>query len=82
MDLTNLVDVGQMVAESALVRTESRGAHFRSDHPSSDTTWLKNVVLTPAGDAVTARCEAVRFTRLTPGGDSGAMIHGNDLRQR
>ena len=82
MDLTNLADVGQMVAESALARTESRGAHFRSDHPSSDATWLKNVVLTPAGDTVTVHCEAVRFTRLKPGGDPGAMTHGNDLRQR
>jgi succinate dehydrogenase flavoprotein subunit len=66
MDVTNLVDVGQMVAEGALVRTESRGAHYRLDYPSPDAAWLKNVVLTPAGDGVSVHCKPVRFTRLAP----------------
>ncbi len=66
VDVTNLVDVGQMVAESALARTESRGAHYRLDYPSPDGAWLKNVVLTPAGDGLTVHCEPVRFTRLAP----------------
>jgi len=30
----NLVDVGRLVAAAALARRESRGGHFRSDHPA------------------------------------------------
>lgn len=35
----NMIEVGRMVAAAALARTESRGAHFRSDHPSPDETY-------------------------------------------
>jgi L-aspartate oxidase len=35
----NLVDTGRLIAESALVRAESRGGHFRSDHPLSRREW-------------------------------------------
>jgi L-aspartate oxidase len=35
----NLVDTGRLIAESALVRAESRGGHFRSDHPHSRREW-------------------------------------------
>ncbi|HUA82477.1 MAG TPA: FAD-binding protein [Bryobacteraceae bacterium] len=63
LDLANLIAVGSMVAHSALIRTESRGAHFREDYPSSDPAWLKNIVLTPGAGF---RCEPVCFSRLKP----------------
>jgi succinate dehydrogenase flavoprotein subunit len=66
MDLSNLIEVGEMVARSALVRTESRGAHYRSDHPAPDATWLRNVLLTPRGEELDVTFEPVRFTRLAP----------------
>jgi L-aspartate oxidase len=34
--LRNLALVGRLVAQAALTRTESRGAHWRSDYPKSD----------------------------------------------
>lgn len=37
----NLAEVAAIVAEAALARTESRGAHFRSDHPHPDETHLE-----------------------------------------
>jgi succinate dehydrogenase/fumarate reductase flavoprotein subunit len=38
--------VAKMVCRAALERTESRGAHFRSDYPAEDNRiWLKNIVL-------------------------------------
>lgn len=37
----NLAEVGAIVAEAALARTESRGAHFRSDHPLPGETHLE-----------------------------------------
>lgn len=66
MDLLNLIDVGEMVAQSALARTESRGAHYRVDYPQSDATWLKNIRLTPRGATLDLQCEPVQFTRLSP----------------
>jgi succinate dehydrogenase / fumarate reductase flavoprotein subunit/fumarate reductase flavoprotein subunit len=66
MDLSNLCDVGRMVAEAALIRTESRGAHYRSDYSVSDPAWLKNIVMTPKGGALETHFEAVQFTRMPP----------------
>jgi len=36
LDLANLLVVSEAVTRSALARTESRGAHFRDDHPQKD----------------------------------------------
>ncbi len=33
------------VTEAALIRTESRGAHFRKDHPEEDARWEKHIYL-------------------------------------
>lgn len=37
------VIVAMLVARAALVRTESRGGHFRSDFPQEDPAWQKHV---------------------------------------
>jgi succinate dehydrogenase/fumarate reductase flavoprotein subunit len=63
LDAANLIVVAKMVARSALVRTESRGAHYREDFPASDAAWLKNIVLKPGAGI---ECEPVRFTRIQP----------------
>lgn len=43
-DLFNAVTTGRLMAEAALFRTESRGAHYRSDFPQPSTQWLKHIV--------------------------------------
>jgi L-aspartate oxidase len=43
-ELANMVLVGRLMAEAALIREESRGAHFRSDFPHPLDAWLKHIV--------------------------------------
>jgi succinate dehydrogenase/fumarate reductase flavoprotein subunit len=66
-NLENRLLVGEAVATSALVRTESRGAHRRSDHPAQDDPgWIKNVVLVKRADAMHASTSRVLFERIHP----------------
>jgi succinate dehydrogenase / fumarate reductase flavoprotein subunit len=45
LELGNLLDLSLVTAESALNRTESRGAHSREDFPErDDTNWLKHTL--------------------------------------
>ena len=42
--LTNMLTVSEMVCRAALMRTESRGAHYRTDYPEEDNEqWLKTI---------------------------------------
>jgi len=45
-ELHNLVLTGRMIAEAALLREESRGAHFRSDFPEKSSEWQRHIVFT------------------------------------
>jgi succinate dehydrogenase/fumarate reductase flavoprotein subunit len=46
MEVRNLAFVGEMIANAALMRTESRGQHFREDYPEKDDAkWMKWLVL-------------------------------------
>ncbi len=41
LDLESLLTVSEAVTRAALARRESRGAHFREDHPTKDDAWAK-----------------------------------------
>ena len=45
-ELNNLVLTGRLVTEAALLRKESRGAHFRSDFPKSSPQWQRHITFT------------------------------------
>jgi L-aspartate oxidase len=47
-----LATVGRLVATAALARPESRGAHFRADHPLPDPAWRRRLLLSPVQGAV------------------------------
>jgi L-aspartate oxidase len=44
-EVANLALVGRLVAEAALQRTESRGAHRRIDHPWPDPRWRRRIIV-------------------------------------
>jgi L-aspartate oxidase len=48
-ELSNLLLVGRLVAEAALLREESRGAHYRSDFPQPRDSWLRHIVFRKDG---------------------------------
>jgi L-aspartate oxidase len=43
-ELSNMVSNARLMAETALLREESRGAHFRTDFPNSSSDWQKHIV--------------------------------------
>jgi L-aspartate oxidase len=48
-EASNLALVAELVVSSALIRQESRGAHYRSDFPSRDAAWLGRSVVSREG---------------------------------
>ena len=51
VELGYLLDCADALVAGALVRTESRGAHFREDHPlRDDANWLKHTLATREHD--------------------------------
>lgn len=43
-ELNNLILNARLMTEAALLREESRGAHFRTDFPQSSPAWEKHIV--------------------------------------
>jgi fumarate reductase flavoprotein subunit len=68
LNLKNLIAVSRVIATSALAREDSRGAHFREDHPKAgDLATSTYIVVTQAGQTLSIRREPVHFSRVTPG---------------
>jgi len=44
IELANLILAGRLMVESALLRQESRGAHYRTDFPGHRPEWEKHIV--------------------------------------
>lgn len=42
-ELANLLLAGRLMAEAALIREESRGAHYRSDFPAPREEWRRHI---------------------------------------
>ncbi len=43
-EMNNMVLNARLMAEAALLREESRGAHFRTDFPKSSPDWQKHII--------------------------------------
>lgn len=45
LELENMILIAELVTKSALIREESRGAHYRADYPDRMDEWKKSIVL-------------------------------------
>lgn len=80
INVANLLVVAEMVTRSALVRKESRGAHYRSDFPASDPLWLKRIQITPDDNGgMRLSFLPIPFTRVAPP-ELGGAAAGDEAR--
>ncbi|MBI2860688.1 MAG: FAD-binding protein [Chloroflexi bacterium] len=60
-ELSDMATVGRMIVLAALMRDESRGAHYRPDYPRQDDAhWLKNIEVSLRGDQMTLSAVPVK----------------------
>lgn len=45
MELRNMTQLAALVAATATMRTESRGAHYRDDYPKASDDWMLNLLI-------------------------------------
>ena len=54
LELESLLYLGEITARGALAREESRGSHFRTDHPQRDDAgWLRHTIARLDGEEIT-----------------------------
>jgi fumarate reductase (CoM/CoB) subunit A len=62
LEIENMLTIASLVTQSALLRRESRGAHYREDYPKTDERWNRSIVLNKNKDfsylkrGLTSRC--------------------------
>lgn len=67
LDLRNLLTASELIARSALLREDSRGAHHRADFEQTDNAnWLRNIYFSRDGDGVKSWTVPVKLERLRP----------------
>ncbi len=65
--LQNMLLLSEMVCRSALLRTETRGSHCRSDYPQEDNgNWLKNIVIRKENDEMVMDMSPVQLEYISP----------------
>jgi succinate dehydrogenase/fumarate reductase flavoprotein subunit len=67
VELCNMVTVSRMICKAALERTESRGSHYRQDHPAENSgEWLKNIIISNQQGRMTLSHKNVEMVTVVP----------------
>ena len=68
LNLRSLCDVSEVITKAAITRENSRGAHFREDHPDPGAMEDSDfTVAEQSGDTIQVTREPVQFTIVRPG---------------
>jgi fumarate reductase (CoM/CoB) subunit A len=66
LELCNMLLLSEMVCRAALLRTESRGAHYRSDYPKEDNgKWLNNIIIHKQNSKMNLKAVPVSMDTVT-----------------
>jgi len=77
LELQNLLAVGEMVGRAALLRTESRGGHYREDYPErNDVNWLRVIEIRRDGEQMRLGTFVIDPTWRDLPGDLGDWLWG------
>jgi succinate dehydrogenase / fumarate reductase flavoprotein subunit len=67
LELGNMLKTAEAMVFSALTREESRGSHFRNDHPErNDEEWLKHTLIHSSNERLTLSYKPVVITKFPP----------------
>jgi len=67
LEMKNLVELAEVVVNSALERKESRGSHFRTDYPKrDDDNYLKHTIAKRVGGKLSITYRPVTLTKWKP----------------
>lgn len=67
LEICNLLQFSEVIVASALARTESRGAHYRTDYPQRDDAgWLKHTLCWNQEGGIVLDYKPVVITRFPP----------------
>ena len=61
-----ILDTAEMIIRSALLRTESRGAHMREDYPETNPEWIKHTRVLKKSGNMELNTVPVTITKLNP----------------
>jgi len=60
LDIQNALPTCEMIIKSALLRKESRAAHYRSDYKKGNSKWKKNIICTPAKKGIVLSTRGIK----------------------
>jgi succinate dehydrogenase/fumarate reductase flavoprotein subunit len=67
LEYCNMLLISEMVCRAAMMREESRGAHYRMDFPrENNARWLKNIVIYPDQEEMRPETVPAVLSRITP----------------
>jgi fumarate reductase (CoM/CoB) subunit A len=66
LEASNMADVSEMILRAALLRRESRRAHYRSDFPGFDREWTMNIVIRQETGGMSLRVVSPVFSKIRP----------------
>jgi succinate dehydrogenase/fumarate reductase flavoprotein subunit len=67
LELYDMLDVSEMLVRSAIMREESRGAHYRTDYPTANHKhWFANIIIKKQNQQMLLEKKPVIITKWKP----------------